>query len=54
MGQIRKVYMELTELDGGNDKAAFSGRKDNQSADVIDLVNLLDKLSQHYTTGGYG
>lgn len=53
MGQIKKVYDELTDLDGGNTAVAFKGRKDTQKADIIDLTNLLDKLADHYATG-YG
>ncbi len=52
VGQIKKVYLEIAMLDNDAGKA-FIGRKDNQPADLIDLVNLLDELSSHYTTG-YG
>ncbi len=52
VGQIKKVYLEIAKLDNdaGN---AFKGRNDNQPADLIDLINLLDELAMHYTSG-YG
>lgn len=50
VAQLRKVYFDLAESDGGN-HMAFAGRKSEEAATIIDMTNLLDKLSYHYTTG---
>jgi hypothetical protein len=50
VAQLRKVYFDLAETDGGS-HMAFAGRKSEEAATIIDMTNLLDKLSYHYTTG---
>jgi len=50
VAQLRKVYFDLAESDGGS-HMAFAGRKSEEKATIIDMTNLLDKLSYHYTTG---